>query len=718
MSYVDVGELRVDEALYWFAVNELLPGSGIEQDVLWTGLASLIDEFSVRNAVLLEKREWLQAQIDAWHQSHVFDGASYRRFLEDIGYLVSSGEPFEITTSSVDPEISALAGPQLVVPVTNERYVLNAANARWGSLYDALYGTDALGSAPEAGPYDADRGTQVIEWVRHFLDEVVPVEIGSHVHAKRYEVVDKGLVVQLEGGARRLHDPSQFAGYLGHPANPSSVFLRNHGLHIELVFDPTGPVGRRDVAGVNDVVIESALTTIMDCEDSVAAVDAADKVVVYRNWLGLMKGDLCIEVTKGDRTFIRRLADDRMIWGPDGNTVQLSGRALMLVRNVGHLMTTSAVLDRDSQEIPEGLLDALMTVAAATHDLNREKDAKNSRHGSVYVVKPKMHGPDEVAFANDVFGAVERVLGLAPLTVKIGLMDEERRTTLNLTECIRAARGRIAFINTGFLDRTGDEIHTSMRAGPMVRKAEMRSQTWLKAYEDSNVDVGLACGLQGRAQIGKGMWAAPDLMHDMLREKIAHPLAGASCAWVPSPTAATLHATHYHRVNVQERQAELKGRDRHPVEEILTIPIVTDPNWSDEERREELENNAQGILGYVVRWIDQGVGCSKVPDIHNVALMEDRATCRISSQHIANWLYHGVVNRKSVMAAMRRMAEVVDGQNAGDSLYAAMGPQFEGVAFAVACDLVFDGVRQPSGYTEPILHARRVERKSEIGVTT
>lgn len=718
MPYVDVGDLRVDEALYRFVDDELLPGSGIELDSLWTGLASLIDEFSLRNAVLLEKREWLQAQIDAWHHSHAFDVATYRRFLEDVGYLVAPGEPFEITTSGVDPEISTIAGPQLVVPVMNERYALNAANARWGSLYDAIYGTDALGSAPEPGPYDAERGDQVIAWVRHFLDDVVPVEIGSHVHAKRYEVVDGGLVVQLDGGPRRLHDPSQFAGYLGDPANPSSVFLRNHGLHIELVIDPTGPVGQRDEAGVNDVVIESALTTIMDCEDSVAAVDAADKVVVYRNWLGLMKGDLCTEVTKGERTFLRRLADDRMIVAPDGNPLQLSGRALMLVRNVGHLMTTSAVLDRDGQEIPEGLLDALLTVAAAAHDLNRNEDAKNSRHGSVYVVKPKMHGPDEVAFANDVFGAVERALGFAPLTVKIGLMDEERRTTLNLTECIRAAQGRIAFINTGFLDRTGDEIHTSMRAGAMVRKAEMRSQTWLKAYEDSNVDVGLACGLQGRAQIGKGMWAAPDLMHDMLREKIVHPRSGANCAWVPSPTAATLHATHYHRVNVQERQAELKERDRHPVEELLAIPIVSDPNWSGEERREELENNAQGILGYVVRWIDQGVGCSKVPDIHNVALMEDRATCRISSQHIANWLYHGVVNHKSVVAAMRRMAEVVDSQNVGDPLYSAMGPNFDGVAFAAACDLVFEGVRQPSGYTEPILHVRRVQRKSENGATT
>jgi malate synthase len=715
--YIAVEGLHVDEALHRFVVNELLPGSGIEEDSFWSGLGALIDEYSPRNAELLEKREWLQTQIDAWHKGHVFDVSSYRRFLEDIGYLVPPGEPFTITTSDVDPEISTVAGPQLVVPVMNERYALNAANARWGSLYDALYGTDALGSDPVNSPYDAARGAQVIEWVRTFLDDVTPLEGGSHVEAKHYEVANGALVVQLDGGGRGLLDPSQFAGYLGDPANPSSVFLCNHGLHIELVIDSTGSVGQSDEAGINDVVIESALTTIMDCEDSVAAVDAADKVVVYRNWLGLMKGDLCTEVRKGDGSFIRRLADDRKFVGPDGNEVTLSGRALLLVRNVGHLMTTSAVLDRNGEETPEGLLDALLTVAAAVHDLSRCEDERNSRHGSIYVVKPKMHGPDEVAFANDMFGAVERVLGLAPLTVKIGLMDEERRTTLNLAACIRAARGRIAFINTGFLDRTGDEIHTSMCAGAMVRKADMRSQTWLKAYEDNNVDVGLACGLKGRAQIGKGMWAAPDLMHDMLREKIAQPLAGASCAWVPSPTAATLHATHYHRVSVGERQIELEGRESHPVEELLTIPIALNPSWTAEDRRRELENNAQGILGYVVRWIDQGVGCSKVPDIHDVALMEDRATCRISSQHIANWLSHGVVSRESVDAAMRRMAEVVDAQNADDPHYTAMGPGFDGVAFVAACELVYEGVRSPSGYTEPILHARRVQRKSDIGAT-
>jgi malate synthase len=717
VSYVEVGDLRIDESLYRFVVDELLPESGVSEDSLWTGLSSLVDQFALRNAVLLEKRVWLQRQIDAWHVNHYFNVAEYRRFLEDIGYLVPSGDPFEISTSGVDPEISTIAGPQLVVPVMNERYALNAANARWGSLYDALYGTDALGSAPVPGPYDPARGAQVIEWVRHFLDDVVPVERGSHVHAKRYNVVDGELVVHLDRGATHLVDPSQFAGHLGDPADPSSVFFRNHGLHIELVIDPQGPVGERDEAGVNDVVIESALTTIMDCEDSVAAVDAADKAQVYRNWLGLMKGDLSTEVTKGDRTFIRQLAEDRTIVGPDGAPARLSGRALMMVRNVGHLMTTSAVLDSQGHEIPEGVLDAMLTVLGAMHDLNRGKDATNSRSGSIYVVKPKMHGPDEVVFTNDLFAAVERILGLAPLTVKIGLMDEERRTTLNLAECIRAAAGRIAFINTGFLDRTGDEIHTSMRAGAMVRKGEMKSQRWLAAYEDNNVDVGLACGFQGRGQIGKGMWAAPDLMHDMLEQKIGHPLAGATCAWVPSPTAATLHATHYHRVDVHERQAKIKGRDRSPVEDLLMIPVAADHDWSRDETREELENNAQGILGYVVRWIDQGVGCSKVPDIHNVALMEDRATCRISSQHIANWLLHGVVNRDAVLAAMRRMAKVVDGQNADDPHYIAMGPKFDGVAFAAACDLVFEGVCQPSGYTEPILHARRIQRKSETGAT-
>jgi malate synthase len=718
LAYVDAGDLRIDESLFRFVVDELLPDSGITEDTLWAGLSSIVNEFGLRNAVLLEKRAWLQRQIDAWHVKSHFDVAEYRSYLEEIGYLVPSGEPFEITTSGVDPEISTIAGPQLVVPVNNGRYALNAANARWGSLYDALYGTDALGSPPVPGPYNAERGAKVVRWVRDFLDDVVPLDVGSHVHATSYVVVDRQLIVHLDGRAARLSDPSQFAGYLGDPAQPSSVFFRNHGLHIELVIDPLGPVGHQDKARVNDVVIESALTTIMDCEDSVAAVDALDKVQVYRNWLGLMKGELSAEVTKGDRKFVRRLSEDRTIVDPNGAPLRLSGRALMMVRNVGLLMTTSTVLDAQGHEIAEGVLDGIMTVLGALHDLNRREGAKNSPAGSIYVVKPKMHGPDEVAFTNDLFGAIEQMFGLVPFTVKIGLMDEERRTTLNLAECIRAAAERIAFINTGFLDRTGDEIHTSMCAGAMVRKADMRSQMWLKAYEDNNVDVGLACGFRGRGQIGKGMWAAPDLMRDMLEQKIGQPLAGANCAWVPSPTAATLHATHYHRVDVRGRQEHLMGRVRCEVEDLMVIPVATDHDWSEEEVREELENNAQGILGYVVRWIDQGVGCSKVPDIHDVALMEDRATCRISSQHIANWLAHGVIDRDSVNAAMRRMAEVVDRQNASDPHYVAMGPKFDGIAFAAACDLVFEGALQPSGYTEPILHARRAQRKSEIGAAT
>jgi malate synthase len=714
-DYVNVGDLRVDSVLYRFVVDEALPGSGTDEATLWGGLASLVEAFSARNAALLATRARLQGQIDGWHREHAFEPSAYRAFLEEIGYLAAPGPSFEITTTGTDPEIALIAGPQLVVPVTNERYALNAANARWGSLYDALYGTDAMGSSPPGGPYDSKRGAEVVEWVRRFLDDVVPLERGSHADVDRYTVTGGDLVAELADGPARLAERAGFAGHQGDSGAPSSIFLRNHGLHIELVIDPGKPVGRDDRAGVADVVIESALTSIMDCEDSVAAVDAADKVVVYRNWLGLMKGDLSAEVDKGGKTFTRRLADDREIIGPDGATVTLPGRSLMLVRNVGHLMTTGAVLDGAGHEVPEGLLDALMTVLAAKHDLRRGGGVANSRHGSVYVVKPKMHGPDEVAFADEVFTLVEAVLDLPERTVKIGLMDEERRTTLNLTECIRAAAGRIAFINTGFLDRTGDEIHTSMQAGPVVRKADMRNQRWLSAYENNNVDVGLACGLAGRAQIGKGMWAAPDLMADMLREKISQPRAGANCAWVPSPTAATLHATHYHRVDVAAQQKLLAGQTRASVEDLLAIPVSPHRDWTEAEIREELDNNAQGILGYVVRWIDQAVGCSKVPDIHDVALMEDRATCRISSQHIANWLHHGVVERSQVMATMRGMAEVVDRQNAGDPAYTPMGPDFDGLAFAAACDLVLTGVEQPSGYTEPVLHARRLERKAQLG---
>jgi malate synthase len=713
-GYVDVEGLHVDETFYRFVVDEALPGSGTDEASFWRGLATLLERFAPKNAALLAVRADLQSQIDAWHRANPFDLASYRAFLEEIGYLVAPPEPFEISTANVDPEMALIAGPQLVVPVDNERYALNAANARWGSLYDALYGTDALGSLPTPGPYDPVRGAAVVAWVRGFLDDVVPLEGGSHADVERYSVVDGTFVAELADGSSPLRSPDEFVGYQGDPAAPSSLFLGHHGLHLELVVDAGHPVGQLDRAGVADVVIESAVTSIMDCEDSVAAVDAADKTAVYRNWLGLMQGDLAAEVSKGGKTFVRRLADDKEIVAPDGTTTTLPGRALMLVRNVGHLMTTATVLDGDGNEIPEGLLDALVTVLAAKHDLARGDEARNSRTGSVYVVKPKMHGPDEVAFIDEVFSFVEDLLELPQYTVKIGLMDEERRTTLNLAACIKAAEHRIAFINTGFLDRTGDEMHTSMEAGPMVRKAEMRSQRWLLAYEDHNVDVGLACGLQGKAQIGKGMWAAPDLMASMLAEKIGQPRAGANCAWVPSPTAATLHATHYHRVNVAERQDALRGQQRASVDELLTIPVAVERSWNDEEIRQELENNAQGILGYAVRWVDQGIGCSKVPDIHDVALMEDRATCRISSQHIANWLHHVVVDRDQVVAALQRMAAVVDRQNADDPVYVPMAPSLDGYAFQAACDLVFGGLDAPSGYTEPALHARRLERKAQL----
>ena len=716
MNSLSMSGMTVAADLYRFVTHEALPGSGVDPQVFWSGLADLIHDCGPINRDLLDRRAELQARIDSWHRRHRdsgFDLSAYRKFLEEIGYIEPEGERFSIETAGVDAEITSVAGPQLVVPVTNARFATNAANARWGSLYDALYGTDALGDRPPPGKFDSERGNRVIAWCSRFLDDVFPLLGGAHGDAIGYYVQGGRLAVrQITRSAVGLARHSQFVGYTGDPADPGSVLLRNNGLHVEIVIDRKHPVGRADPAGVADIVLEAAVTTIVDLEDSIAAVDTADKVAAYRNLLGLMRGDLTAEVGKGVDTFTRSLADDRSYKSVDGTPLLLPGRSLLLARNVGHLMTTSAIRDRNGDEAFEGLVDAMITALIGCTDLRGSSSKRNSRTGSLYVVKPKMHGPAEVAFAVDVFGRVEKVLGLPSNTIKIGLMDEERRTTLNLKECIRAARSRLVFINTGFLDRTGDEIHTSMEAGPMVRKTEMKNQVWIEAYEDWNVDVGLACGLRGRAQIGKGMWAAPDLMSMMLEEKIAHPRAGASCAWVPSPTAATLHATHYHLVDVAGRQEEIAGRKPRSMDDLLSIPVAEEADWTSEEIVAELANNAQGILGYVVRWIDQGIGCSKVPDINDVALMEDRATCRISSQHIANWLHHSVVDAEQVMETMKRMAAVVDRQNASDPAYTPMAPGFDGPAFRAACDLVFEGAAQPSGYTEPILHARRAERKA------
>ncbi len=711
-----VSGLEVATLLKRFVDDEVLEGTRVTPDRFWSGLAELIDHLGPRNRHLLEVRDDLQSAIDRWHHERAgqsIDLDAYSSFLRGLGYLVEDGEDFSIDTANVDAEFAEIAGPQLVVPVTNARYAINAANARWGSLYDALYGTDALGDPPPDGPYDEARGQRVIAWARRFLDDTFPLDHGSHVDADAYRVRDGALEVETAGAGTRLADPGGFAGHVGDPAAPEALLLRNHGLVVELRLDRDHRVGRTDRAGVADVILESAVSVIMDCEDAVATVDAEDKVHAYRNWLGLLRGDLTAEVDKGGGSFTRRMHPDREYTAPDGTTATLHGRSLMLVRNVGNHLYSDAVLDPDGAPVPEGFLDAMITVACALHDLDGGGALRNSRAGSVYVVKPKLHGPDEVALTDELFHHVERVLGLEPDTVKIGIMDEERRTSANLKECIRAARRRLAFINTGFLDRTGDEIHTSMEAGAMVRKPEMKSQPWILAYEDRNVDIGLACGLRGRAQIGKGMWAAPDLMAAMLEEKIGHPQAGANCAWVPSPTAATLHATHYHRVDVAARQEELAGQQRASLEQLLTIPVAPVPDWSDAERLAELENNAQGILGYVVRWVDQGVGSSKVPDIDGVALMEDRATCRISSQHMANWLRHGVTTETEVLDVMRRMAAVVDRQNAADLAYLPMAPGFDGPAFRAAVALVLEGAEQSAGYIEPILYAHRAERKRD-----